>query len=63
MCSSDLAPPNVKRLITRFGKIKSFSDLKHSGRPSTQNIKAVRDSVPESSGAVIRRYGQKLDVS
>ena len=65
--NSDLTSLTVKRLIKKFRKTGSISDLKHSGRPSTsrstQNIEAVRKSVAESPGTLIRHCGQELDIS
>lgn len=46
-----------------FREIESFCDLNYFGRPSTQNIEAVRESVVVNPGTSIwHRDGQDLDI-
>lgn len=57
--NSDLTLSTVNRLIKKFRETSSISGLKQSGRPSTLNIDAVRESL---AGNVIWRRSQELAI-
>lgn len=61
------SPCTVKRLMEKFERTGSVSDVKHTTRARTarseENVAAVRESVAENPETSIRHRAQELDIS